>query len=237
MVFNPSWLIPPRRDSPELLDMGVGSPDEVARSLRDLHRVNTLLGGTWSLTRFLYPRIRKQITPVTVVDVGAGAGDITHTIQTWAKQQQKSVTVIPLDLTTRHLRHVRQSATVHPLQANALSLPLPPNSVDFVVSSLFLHHFMPDQIVMMLRSFWRAARRGIIMSDLVRGKLPEVGWHFVRPVFARSWITAHDGLVSVQRSYTPDEFTALAQLAGIESPIVHTQFPWRMILVAEKPHV
>lgn len=228
------WFTPPRRDRPELLDMGVGSPGDVAQSLRDLRRVNTLLGGTWSLTRHLYPRLRQHPGPVTVLDIGAGSGDIARTITDWATRARVPVRVVALDITDKHLRHLPQNAAIPPLQADALRLPLAPNSVDYAVSSLFLHHLPPLAVIALLRDVWRAVRGGLLMSDLIRGRLPELAWHLTRPVFARSWITYHDGLVSVQRSYTPAEFAWLAAAAGVPGATVHPQFPWRMVLIADK---
>ncbi len=229
-----TWLTPPRRDRPELLDMGVGSAADVAQSLRDLRRVNTLLGGTWSLTRHLYPRLHRHDGPVTVLDIGAGSGDTARTITQWAARENRPVSVIAADITDKHLRHIPPDTAVPPLQADALRLPLAPNSVDYAVSSLFLHHLPPTAVITLLRDVWRAVRGGLLMSDLIRGRLPELAWHLTRPVFAHSWITYHDGLVSVQRSYTPAEFRGLAAAGGIPTATVHTQFPWRMVLVADK---
>jgi SAM-dependent methyltransferase len=232
-----SWITPPRRDGPELLDMGVGSAADVAQSLRDLRRVNALLGGTWSLTRHLYPRLRRYDGPVTVLDIGAGSGDTAQAMTRWAAQENRPVRVIAADITAKHLRHIPTDTAVPPLQADALRLPLAPNSIDYAVSSLFLHHLSPVQTIALLRDVWRAVRGGLLMSDLVRGRLPEIAWHLTRPIFAHSWITYHDGLVSVQRSYTPGEFAWLAAAAGIPNATVYTQFPWRMVLVADKDGV
>lgn len=230
-----TWINPPRKDHPELLDMGIGSPADVRRSLDDLWRINIVLGGVWSITRHLYPRIKTAKQPITVLNLGAGSMELDNTIQQWASRQGIDLTLIPLDFARRHLSAAHTpSYTLPRLQANALNLPLAPNSVDYVISSLFLHHFPPQVVVNLLESAWQVARHGVIMSDLVRGRLPELAWHLVRPVFATSYLTYHDGLVSVQRSYLPLELQQMAMQAGLENVSVREQFPWRMTLLAEK---
>ncbi|MEO0563926.1 MAG: methyltransferase domain-containing protein, partial [Chloroflexota bacterium] len=219
----------------ELLDMGIGDPADVAASMRDLHRINTLLGGTWSVTRHLYPRVRRLAHPPTVLEVGAGDGVLAHRLAGWRTVGNAPVRVLASDLTTTHLHLMDRNNEAVRLQSDALAPPVAPGSVDYAVSSLLLHHFRPSQIVLVLRALWHVVRCGIVMSDLVRGRLPELAWHLARPVLARSWITYHDGLISVQRSYTPTELLRLADLAGIPNARVIAQFPWRMTLTADKP--
>ncbi len=227
------WFMPPRIDRPELLDMGHGTPSEVRRSLDDLRRINTWLGGTWSITRHLFPRLRASTGPATVLDVGAGSGEIAGHVAAWAARNQLDVRVIPLDITTKHLRDAHMRG-VHPVQADALRLPFAPCSVDYVISSLFLHHLPPHVVVGVLRDADAVARRGVIISDLMRGHLPELAWHIFHPIFARSYITQHDGLASVRRAYLPTEFKQFAVQAGMVNAQVAAPFPWRMTLVADK---
>lgn len=220
---------PPREDTPELLDMNLGTPDDVRQSMDDLWRVNTLLGGTWTMTRHLFPRLERGMS---VVDVGAGAGQIAAAVAAWAHHNGKPVTVVPLDYARQHITH--GNGDMHRLQADALQLPFAPGSVDYVISSLFLHHFAPQQVTAILCRAFEVARRGVIMSDLMRGRFNELAWHVARPVFARSHITYHDGLASIKRSYTPRELLALAREAGIPNAKVYVPFPWRMTLVVDK---
>ena len=100
-----------------------------------------------------------------------------------------------------------------------------------------MHHFSPELLVELLRTIYRLAHRGIIMSDIVRGYLPLAVFRLIQPVFARHFLTRHDGTVSIKRAYAPHELTQLAHAAGIENARVYSYFPWRMTLVAEKLRV
>ncbi len=231
-------LVPPREEADELLDLGVGTPDEVTASLNDLWRINRYLGGLRALTTHLYPRLTALAVPATCVDIGAGDGRVAASIAGWASRQRHDVRVIALDLLQRHLSravpHAQATPNLSLLQADATRLPFAPETVDYYVSSLVLHHFTPEQAVVLLRAAYRSARRGLIVSDLMRGYLPLVGFKLIQPVFARSPITRYDGVVSIKRGYTPDELRLLAYEAGIPHPRVFVHPLWRMTLVADK---
>lgn len=74
----------------------------------------------------------------------------------------------------------------------------------------------------------------MIMCDLVRGWLPLLAFRLVQPVFARHFLTRHDGALSIRRAYTPRELLDLAHAAGLPHARVHTHWPWRMTLVVER---
>lgn len=237
-IGRASWLTPARVEAPELLDLGEGAPQDVQASLADLWRINRYLGGMEAVTRYLYPRLQTISGPATVADIGTGSADIPRTIAFWAQQQGIQVRLVGLDLAGRHLKlaklNTQHLAHISLVQADANHLPFRAGTVDYIISSLFLHHFTPDQAVNLLRQAFAQARHGIIFSDLTRGWLPLVGFKLGQPIFARSYITRYDGVVSVRRAYTPLEMLELARAAGIPQPRVYRCWAWRMTLVAEK---
>jgi hypothetical protein len=123
-----------------------------------------------------------------------------------------------------------------------MELSLAAGSVDYVISSMFMHHFCPAGLVRLLKDADRLARAGIIMSDLVRGRLPLMAFQLIAPVFARNRLTRHDGALSVRRAYTPHELEDAARAAGLlgsdrhmaEGGQIFSHFPWRMTLVIDK---
>jgi len=230
-----TWLIPERVDKPELLDLGVSST-AMRANLSDLWRINHYFGGLQALTDHLYPRLLAADRPVTVVDIGTGAADIPAAIARWAEGHKLDVRIIALDVAASHLALAREKISdlsgIHLVQADATCLPFGREEVDFFFSSLFFHHLMPEQIVALLGSAFACSRRGLIISDLRRGRLPLMGFKLIEPFF--SPITRHDGEVSIRRAYTPAEFGEFAQAAGLTNAQVYRHWPWRMTLVAQK---
>ena len=238
-IGKASFLIPARQEAPELLDQGAGSLADVRDNLREIWRMNRFFGGITTLTRYLYPLLRNQAEPVRVVDLGTGSGEMGLLLTRWAEQNQRQVAVTGLDFSARNLSVATPQAqsVIHLIQADACALPFAEQQVDYFISSLFLHHLSPDQIVALLRDAYQRARCGIVMTDVIRGDLPLAAFRLIQPLFARNYLTRHDGVISIKRAYTPDELRSLSQEAGIVTAHVHQHFPWRMTLVAVKPDV
>ena len=233
-----SFMIPQRSNENELLDQGAGSLADVRANLHEMWRFNQLFAGVSTLTRYLNVNVSQ---PMRVVDVGSGSGNLALALCTWAQQHDVEMVVYPLDFSARHLAIAQETVETTPnvqlLQADGLALPFAPDSIDYFVSSLFLHHFSPESLVALLRETYRLARRGIIMSDIVRGHLPLAAFRVTQPLLARHFLTRHDGILSIKRGYTPQELTELAHEAGLLNVRVVRHFPWRMTLVADKPYV
>ena len=118
------------------------------------------------------------------------------------------------------------------MRADAFALPLADSSVDIVVSSLFLHHFRAPQIVQLLREFDRVARAGWVMNDLVRHIAPLLFFKTTWPIFARSYLTRHDGAASLRRGYTVQEMQQI--VAPINGAAVRAHFPFRLSITRQK---
>lgn len=237
VLTRSSFFVPRRTDRAELLDLGVGSDEDVKANFDDLWRINRFLGGVQALTTHLYPRLAAHAGTPTVVDIGAGSGDIGDVIRQWAVRRGIQLHLWGLDLSARNLlltqrrEHLNAQTCV---QADALHLPFKSGSVDYFISSLFLHHLPPEPLKALLAQTFESARKGIIMSDLTRGWLPLVAFKIGQPLFARNYLTRHDGTASIRRAYTPAELLHMAQAAGLANARVYQHWGWRMTLVAEK---
>lgn len=235
-VEQVSAWIPARVDAPELLEQGAGTMDDVRTNLREMWCINRWLGGLTALTAHLFPRLRQHREPTLIVDLGSGSGEMAVYIKHWLQQQKLSAVVYPLELTRRNLEAANDTrrSELDFVQADALALPFVKNGVDYYISSLLLHHLTPEQVINLLRESYAHARRGIIVTDLVRGYLPLIAFALIRPIFARHPFTWHDGWCSIRRAYTAAELRSLAEAAAIPNARVCSHFPWRMTFVAFK---
>ncbi|MBV9084285.1 MAG: methyltransferase domain-containing protein, partial [Acidobacteriaceae bacterium] len=139
---------------PELMDHA--EPEEARRTLADLVRINRFLGGH-STIRSMFAQIVSPHESFTLLDIGAASGDTARVI----RESYPHATVTSLDY-----NQVNIEAAPHPkVIADAFHMPFQPESFDFVLSSLFLHHFTDDQVALLLRSFHDAARRGVLIAD------------------------------------------------------------------------
>jgi SAM-dependent methyltransferase len=232
-----NWRGPARLEAEEWLDQGRGSDADAAANLAEMARTNRWLGGLRALTRHLYPRLAATAGLISVLDIGAGSAEVGLALTAWARAHGRTVRVTALDWSARNLAvaaaRTAHDPDLHLLRAEAGRLPLAAGSVDFVISTLFLHHLTPNAVVTLLRAAQAVARRGVIMSDLARGWLPLAAFRLVQPIFARHPFTRHDGALSIRRAYTQRELRALAGAAGLARARVHAHWPWRLTLVAD----
>ena len=207
---------------PELLDNA--GPQDVRECLRDLARLNHYFGG-YRILRSVLREFVGAGDRFSMLDVGAASGDSGAAI----RRSYPGAEVISLDRQFSHLDGAAQPK----LAADAFRLPFRPASVDFVFSSLFLHHFSNDQIVALLADFRRVARRAVLSIDLDRGPLafqflPATTW-----LFGWNRIFVHDGKISVQAAFRKQELLELARRAGLADARVKVHRPWaRLSLVA-----
>jgi ubiquinone/menaquinone biosynthesis C-methylase UbiE len=176
-----------------------------------------------------------HLTTYSILDVGTGSADVLHYFHNSFKINSEQFKLTGLDINPRHLNYAKSKlnhSKISLVQADAFKLPFADKSFDFVISSLFLHHFNPEQIKKMLPEFLRVSKNAIIMNDLIRDYVPLIFFKLTQLIFARSYLTRHDGTASVRRSYTVKEMKEVVSSLGIKNFEIKEYFPeYRMILM------
>lgn len=209
---------------PELLDHA--DPDVARASLADLVRINSRLGGH-STIRKLIGAVAKPSDAFTLLDVGAASGDTARMIT----QAFPNASVTCADYNAVNLA----AAPKPKLLADAFRLPFPDRSFDFVMSSLFLHHFDDPKVTGLLRGMYNVADRAILVCDLERHVLPYLFLSATRPLFQWQRITLHDGQISVRAAFRERELADLARKAGIKQVETRSHRPaFRITLIGWK---
>jgi hypothetical protein len=207
---------------PELLDLETPPPGERGRIAGYLAFVNRRLGGTAAVDVHL----RRVTGPATLLDVAAGAGDMTRDLH----ERHPNITCVAFDLSEWMLA---LGPGVPRIRGDVRRFPFRDRSVDFVVTTHFFHHLSDDQIVAVLREFDRVARRGIIVNDLIRNRRALV-WIKLFTLWANRYVKA-DGPQSVRKAFTLPEIEALALRAGLPWLKTRTHFGHRFTLAGERP--
>lgn len=233
-----------RSDRPELLDGAIPDRSELEQNLRDIRRVNRLLGGTSTVLRHL-PRLLETTTkparPISLLDLATGSADIPLAVARWARSNNIAIRIVASDSSEEILgvarNHIAGTPEISLAVYDARDVPLPDKEFDVVLCSLSLHHFPPDEAVRVLREMDRLARTGFILNDLRRGRMGYAAAWVAARLTTRNRLTRHDAPLSVRRAYTPEELGDLLHQAGIDNAAVSTH-PWfRMAAVKSNTQI
>jgi ubiquinone/menaquinone biosynthesis C-methylase UbiE len=223
----------------EHLDKGDYTPEEYEGCMVELRRVNRYLGDTSALRRSLLPSIeRAGLKEFSVLDVGAGSGELLRVIANWAHETERRARVVGLELNERSavaiLEESRGAAGISSVRGDALRLPFKDNSFDYAMCSLFTHHFKDDGVVRILRELNRVGRRGLFVIDLHRHALAYYFFTTVGRLFLHNRLIREDGALSILRSFRPAELHELALEAQLAHIKIERRFPFRLVLSGNK---
>lgn len=215
----------------EVLDDTGAHPALVETTLKDIARVNALFGGRAApafgldvLLNGAVPRRR-----LTLLDVGAGSGDIAQHLAGRAAKRGVTLTRFAAERHPVAARMCRRSGLTTVL-CDGGRLPVPDRSVDIVLASQLLHHLERESAVALLRELDRAARLGVIVADLRRHAVAALGIWLASYPLGLHRVTREDGVTSVRRGYTGPELQALLRAAGIRAE-VHARPAYRLVAV------
>lgn len=225
----------------EHLDKGDYTPDEYEGCIIELQRVNRWLGDASALRDSLLKEIdRLNLRSFSVIDVGAGSGELLRLIAEWAGKTDRKAELVGVELNARSATAITQGSANLPaisaVRADAFRLPFRNEQFDFAICSLFTHHFKDDKVVDILRELSRVALRGIFVIDLHRH--PVAYWFYttVGRLFLHNRLIREDGALSILRSFAPDELAGLAERANLKDITVERHFPYRLVLAASPPN-
>jgi ubiquinone/menaquinone biosynthesis C-methylase UbiE len=222
----------------ELLDGPLDDLDAVAGNLRDLRRANRLLGGA-RLSRLAVERLAVGDGPLALLDVGTGGADIPIALLANATRRGRSLVVTAVDSRPEVLEAARRArpsidriAGLELAVADGRCLPYPDGSFDVAHSSMVAHHLDAADVVLHLREMARVARTGVVLNDLVRGRLYwSVAW-VLSHAATRNRLTRRDAPLSVARAYSRGELRRLIADAGLRVVDEVDGIGWHRVAIA-----
>jgi SAM-dependent methyltransferase len=223
----------------EHLDKGDYTPEEYEGCLVELRRINEWLGDARALRVSLVPEIeRAGLREFSLLDVGAGSGELLRVAARVARGRGWRARFVGLELNARSARAIleesRDFAEIGAVGGDAFHLPFAEDAFDYVVCSLFTHHFRDEAVVEILREFKRVARRRLFVIDLHRHAVAYFLYTTVGRLFLHNRLVREDGALSIRRGFRVAELRRLAERAQLARIEVRRRFPFRLVLSAGK---
>ncbi|MBC8030728.1 MAG: methyltransferase domain-containing protein [Pyrinomonadaceae bacterium] len=221
----------------EHLDKGDYTAEEYEGCLVELRRVNRWLGDATALRESLLAEIEKlDLRNFSVVDVGAGSGELLRVIANNARRHGRKAELAGVELNQRSATAIIEQSRDFPeitaVRGDAFQLPFVDNQFDYAICSLFTHHFKDADVVAILRELGRVAARRLFVIDLQRHPVAYFFYTTVGQLFLHNRLIREDGALSILRSFTPGELEKLAERAGLKGSKVVRRFPYRLVLAA-----
>lgn len=191
----------------ELMDDPGCDPVLLGRTYRQFAVVNQLVSGWRRLYRQTLRPVLAAASRPTLLDVGFGGGDIPRRLASWAHRDGIALAVTAIDPDPRAAAYVRRPADdgVEFRIASSADLVAEGRRFDVVVSNHLLHHLDPGGLQRLLADSEQLAHRLVLHNDLRRSSLAYRTYALLtRPLAGSSFLHA-DGLLSIRRSYRPDE--------------------------------
>jgi len=244
-----------RSTEKEMMDLPGNPKALLVEDLRNLRVINRYLGGYRGVIKGLKRLVGEgRMRQFSLLDVGTGSADIPKVIVQWARNRGIEATVVALEpepVTAQVAAMLTQQETNPPfipllqrgkeggfrrcgisvVRGDGMAPPFRAASFDFVLASQMLHHFSEEEIVALLRTWSRLARKAILVSDLVRDPLAYYGIRLITHLFTRNEMTRFDGPLSVRRALTLREWRALFREAAVGPFRLVPIFPYRQMTV------
>lgn len=192
--------------------------EELKVALRHLRRLNRLFRAASPMLYGVARLWTETGKPrrLTVLDIGAGSGDINAALLRWADARGIELTVTLVDRTQEACAEAAAYYADEPRISVMCRdvLDLDEQAADIVTGSQFVHHFASKELPDVASAMLRASRIGIVIQDIHRHWLPWAAvWLAARLVSNNRYIR-NDGPLSVAKGFRSEDWRRLNEALG-----------------------
>ncbi len=227
-----------RSSSIEIMDDLACDGEVVFQTLRELDVINQWLGGnqvTINALRNSWRSLPKD-QEITIADLGCGSGAMLRIISRLAEKENRKVKLIGFDANPHIIEYARRHSTDFSTLSfettNVFSNAFQNRKFDFVLATLFMHHFSALELIDLFSSLKKQTRSAIIINDIHRHPLAYYSIRVLTQLFSRSAMVRFDAPLSVLRAFKKTELNEVLKKATIHNYRMKWKwaFRWQLII-------
>lgn len=223
-----------RSNEAELMDDLFLDETVLKRALKDIAKVNQLLGGNRITLKAIDNELSKAPNQIySILDVGCGSGNMLREVADYCRKKGYKVSLLGVDMNAKSLVIAKAFSKDYPeITYKKLDILQADNDLvetDILLCTLTLHHFNDSDIVRFLKRFQQITKQQIIINDLQRSKLAYVLFSIFSRIFLKTKVARIDGLISIKRSFTEDDLNHYASNASAHSNNIAWKWAFRYL--------
>lgn len=225
-----------RSKEKEIIDLGPDfyTSQEYEYSLKKLFKINRIMG----IFKNTVNLIQQFPENSMLADVGCGGGlFLLHLSKYYPRMK-----MLGLDISTEAIQLAEKELSEWQQKNASIAvefkiqpqqeLHITANSVDIILINLVCHHLDDDELVAFLIKANDTARKAVVINDLHRNFVAYWLYKIISPILFNNRLITHDGLLSIQKSFTRKELEFLLHKACIKNYQIKWHFPfWWSILI------
>jgi 2-polyprenyl-3-methyl-5-hydroxy-6-metoxy-1,4-benzoquinol methylase len=226
----------------EIMDDLACQGEVVNQTLRELDIINHWLGGnvvTLQAIQSAWKSIPETQT-ITIADLGCGSGEMLRILARLAEKENRKVVLIGYDANPNiidyAITHSKEYKNITFQSANVFSREFQDQKFDFILATLFMHHFTEEELITLFSSLKEQAKSALIINDIHRHPLAYHSIKLLTSLFSRSEMVRFDAPLSVLRAFTKPELQRILADSKITKYTLTWKwaFRWQLIIPAQR---
>jgi 2-polyprenyl-3-methyl-5-hydroxy-6-metoxy-1,4-benzoquinol methylase len=231
-------MLTKRSKEKELLDLGSDyyTEEEYKHCLKQLFRVNKITG----IFNHTVKLLKQFPNNITLADVGCGGGlFLMHLSKHFPNMKMTGIDISEKAIHLAHdeLHHWKgnnSNPNIEFLLQHPDEFKLTQESIDIILLTLVCHHLEDEELIEFLKNAVNASRMALIINDLHRNSIAYWFYKLLSPIIFKNRLITHDGLISIQRSFTRKDLKYLLHEANIKNYQIKWCFPFRWSVLVWK---
>lgn len=221
-----------RSDREEIMDNFDLKGRELAEILKDLNRVNAVLGGNKVTINGIKKVLKEHpVKELRILDVGCGDGSMLREVAKFGRKKEWDMRLLGVDANEGAIAIAREGSEAFPeIQyevQNIFSDEFKKQKFDLILCTLTLHHFKDNEIRQLLEIFVNSCRLGIVINDLQRSRTAYRLFKLFSAVFLKKEIAKKDGLTSILRGFKQEDLKAYGHNLDVSFQEINWKWAFR----------